>query len=859
MLTAALSACRRGFVLLAAVPSITILSYVLSGCAGVVSPSGAQTNPTPSPTDLTISNVQASGVTANSVQLVWATNLPSTSSIDYGTTAAYGTSTPVNNSMVTTHQMGLTSLTPGTTYHYRVRSSAGSDSAASNDQMFSTSGGVDTQAPSVMVTSPAAGAKVSGNVNLTATASDNVAVTNVQFRVDGGDVGASLTAAPFSYLLNSTTLSNGAHTISAVAKDGAGNSTTSATVTVTVDNTAKDTTAPTVAMTSPAPNAQVSGTVAVTATASDNVSVASVQFQLDGANVGTADAASPYAFSWDSTKTSNGSHTLRAIATDGAGNSATSASVTVTVNNTTNDKTPPTIAITAPTSGSKLSGTVAVTATASDNVSVASVQFQIDGANVGGADAASPYGFTWDTTKATNASHTIRAIAIDGAGNSTTSAAVTVTVSNTPTDTTAPTVSISSPTNGATVSGVVNVTANATDNVGVATVQFQVDGANAGGLDGATPYAYSWDTTKLANGTHRLDAIAKDAAGNTTTSALLTVTVNNAAQAFSISGTLSPTSGGSGATVTLSGTSGATTTANASGAYTFTGLAKGIYTVTPSHTGFTFSPGSQSATITTANVTGVNFTATATPAPTFTISGTISPTSGGSGATVTLSGTSGATTTANGSGAYTFTGLAKGNYAVTPSHTGFTFSPTSQSASITTANVTGLNFTATATAPQTFTISGTISGGAGATVLLGGAAGATTTANSSGNFTFTGLANGNYTVTPSDSGFTFTPANQSVTVSGANKTGVNFTAAADKPHAVNLSWSASTSSVSGYNVYRSTTSGSGYTKLNSSLVTGTTYTDSNVQSGTTYFYVTTSVDSGGDESAHSNQASATIP
>jgi hypothetical protein len=837
-----------------------MLSFGFAGCAGVVSPSGATpTPPTPTPSSLTISNVQASGATSSSVQLVWATNVASTSAIDYGTTPSYGTSTPVNTTMVTAHQMGISSLAAGTTYHYRVRSSAGSTSAASNDQTFSTAGGVDTIPPSVTVTSPAGGAKLSGNVNVTATASDDVAVAGVQFRVDGGNVGSSLTAAPYAYVLNSTTLSNGSHTISAVATDSAGNSTTSAAITVTVDNTTKDTTPPTVAMTSPAGGATVSGTVAVTAIAADNVSVAGVQFQLDGANLGGADAASPYAFSWDSTKTANGSHTLRAIATDGAGNTATSASLTVTIDNTTKDTTAPTVSITAPANAAKVSGTVTVSANATDNVSVASVQFQVDGVNAGASDLASPYAYTWDTTKVSNASHTVRAIATDGAGNSATSAAVTVTVSNTPADTTAPTVSISAPASGATVSGVVSVTANAADNVGVASVQFQVDGANAGGVDGATPYAYAWDTTKVSNGIHKLDAIAKDAAGNTTTSTLLSVTVNNAAQTFTLSGTLSPTSGGSGATVTLGGTSGATTTANSSGAYTFTGLAKGTYSVTPSQTGFTFSPASQSATISTANVASVNFTATAVPPQTFTISGTLSPTTGGGGGTVTLSGGSSASTTANSSGAFSFTGLAKGTYALTPSHTGFTFSPTSQSATITTANVTGLNFTATAAAPQTFTISGTISGGSGATVLLNGTAGATTTANSSGNFTFTALANGAYTVTPSDSGFTFSPANQSVTVSGANKTGVNFTAAADKPHMVALSWGASTSTVSGYNVYRSTTSGSGYTKMNSSLIGATSYDDTNVQSGTTYYYVTTSVDSGGDESAHSNQASATIP
>ena len=74
---------------------------------------------------------------------------------------------------------------------------------------------------------------------------------------------------------------------------------------------------------------------------------------------------------------------------------------------------------------------------------------------------------------------------------------------------------------------------------------------------------------------------------------------------------------------------------------------------------------------------------------------------------MTLSGTSGATTTANGSGAYTFTGLANGSYTVTPSQTGFTFSPASLPATIASANVTGLNFTATAQPPATFSISGT--------------------------------------------------------------------------------------------------------------------------------------------------------
>src|SRR5207245_425235 len=193
------------------------------------------------------------------------------------------------------------------------------------------------------------------------------------------------------------------------------------------------------------------------------------------------------------------------------------------------------------------------------------------------------------------------------------------------------------------------------------------------------------------------------------------------------------------------------------------------------------------------------------PAQTYSISGTISPAVGGSGATVTLSGGANATTTADSSGNFTFSGLANGTYTVTPSHAGYTFTPSSLSVTVSGANITtGMNFTAAA---QTFTISGTISpaaGGSGATVTPSGAAAATTTADGADNYTFSGLGNGTYAVTPTNTGFTFTPANQSVTVNSANVSGVNFTASAQVAHSVALSWIASTTStVSGYNVYRS--------------------------------------------------------
>jgi hypothetical protein len=161
---------------------------------------------------------------------------------------------------------------------------------------------------------------------------------------------------------------------------------------------------------------------------------------------------------------------------------------------------------------------------------------------------------------------------------------------------------------------------------------------------------------------------------------------------------------------------------------------------------------------------------------------------------------------------------------------------------------------------QTFSISGTISptaGGSGATVSLSGTSSASTTSDGSGNYTFTGLSSGAYAVTPGKSGFTFTPTSQSETLSGTNVTGANFTAAAT--HSVALSWNASTSAVSGYNVYRSTVSGGQYARVNGALVGGLAFTDTGLPSGSTYYYVTTAVDANGNESTFSNQVTANIP
>ncbi|MGE5624316.1 MAG: Ig-like domain-containing protein [Bacillota bacterium] len=95
------------------------------------------------------------------------------------------------------------------------------------------------------------------------------------------------------------------------------------------------------------------------------------------------------------------------------------------------------------------------------------------------------------------------------------------------TDTTPPTATLTAPTDGRTISGTVTVSANASDNVGVTSVQFELDNAPLGAPDTTAPYSISWSTTAVSNGSHTLVAVARDAAGNIGTSQPVTVTVNN--------------------------------------------------------------------------------------------------------------------------------------------------------------------------------------------------------------------------------------------------------------------------------------------------------------------------------------------
>ncbi|WCB95824.1 virion structural protein [Baekduia alba] len=678
--------------------------------------------------------MMASTVTSSSFTLEKSGGAVVTASVAYAPATFTATLTP------------SAALAYSTTYVARIKttikSADGVALPAEVTRTFTTSAAPppDTTPPTVAVTSPSAGASVTGTVSLAANAADNVGVTGVQFRLDGASIGAEDTSAPYTYAWDSLSTANGPHTITAVAKDAAGNSTTAANVAITVNHPAVDqsglvgawgfdeasgTTAtdsstahnngtingpvrtasgkfggaltfdgtndlvtvpdatslhlgsavtleawvyPTAlndwrtilikergtnALTwglygntdtgRPSANASTAGSEkdtrgtaalglnawthvaqtydgatlklfingtlvssrAMTGALDSSTSPLGIggngvwgeffQGRLDevrvysralsAAEVGTdmnlpvdhdaaptaptaltaTASADAVALDWNAATDDNGvtgyevyrsttsgftpsaanhvatvnsatAYTDTALApgtyyyvvtatdaSDNESNPSGQASATVTA-----DTTAPTVTVTAPAAGATVSGSaVALTATATDNRSVASVQFKVDGTDVGSADTTAPYAANWSTLSATNATHSITAVAKDAAGNATSSAAVSVTVNNG----TPPTVALTAPAAGATVTGATTISATAGDDRGVTQVQFKVDGTDVGAPDTSSPYSISWSSATVANGTHSITAVASDTDGNTTTSAARSVTASNSSPA----------------------------------------------------------------------------------------------------------------------------------------------------------------------------------------------------------------------------------------------------------------------------------------------------------------------------------------
>ena len=274
---------------------------------------------------------------------------------------------------------------------------------------------------------------------------------------------------------------------------------------------ASDWTPPTVALAAPA--AAVRGTVTLTATASDADSgIADVRIQARPAGTSSwttvcTVTTSPFSCAW-ATGTANGPHELRAVATDRAGNTATSATRTTLVDNQA-----PSVTMNDP--GTPLSGTKTFSASASDaGTGVAQVVIQ---ASNGGAwmtlctRTAAPYSCSYDTKQLANGTWSFRAVATDGVGNSATSTVAGRVVDNTPR-----TITLADP--GSPLSGTVTLEATASAPGGATSVAIQRSPAGANQWtticsDSSAPYTCSWNTTTVDDGLYDLRAVMTDGQG----------------------------------------------------------------------------------------------------------------------------------------------------------------------------------------------------------------------------------------------------------------------------------------------------------------------------------------------------------
>ena len=479
-------------------------------------------------------------------------------------------------------------------------------------------------------------------INLSWNAStDNVAVTGYQVFRNGAQVGTSTTTTFSDTGLSPSTPYS--YTVRAVdaAANPSGQSTPASATTLT-----PDTTLPTATITAPTGSATLSGTVTISANASDNIGVRGVTFLVDNAAVGGGeDTTSPYSVSWDTTTVVNGVHTIIARARDTSGNTGDSLPVSVTVSNTqpaglvaaysfdegtgttANDSSGQGNTATLNNGVAWVAGQhgkaasfdgvndyITIPNSASTNISGSALTLSmwINPQPLAGGDSVI-IGKFWNTTQSSpyyqyglelgggnrtdfyvgTASGPLVAVGgttlpfnqwshlaitfdgtqvktyVNGALVNTQALSATITARGNPMNIGAdaspaqfnkgslddlriysrvltqaqiqsdmitpvggaiagsPQVLIDFPANGAQVSGIVNVTADATDDTGIANVQFYVDNVATGSPDTTDPYALAWDTRTASNGAHTLTALATDIDGHTTLSAPVAVNVAN--------------------------------------------------------------------------------------------------------------------------------------------------------------------------------------------------------------------------------------------------------------------------------------------------------------------------------------------
>ena len=274
--------------------------------------------------------------------------------------------------------------------------SGDADNSPQNLTVYLTVTEEEDNPPSIVISSPQGAAVVSKKVTIRADASDDKGIQKVEFYVDN-ELKETDYTSPYEWIWDTTSYPSGSHTIKAMAYDTA-NQTAEDSISVTVDQP------PQVSITSPSSRSNVCGIVSVEVSASDDIGIKKVEFYLDD-ELKKTDITSPFDWAWDTTFYPSGSHALKAVAYDTANQTAED-SISVTVDQ------PPQVSITSPSSGSNVSGSVPVEASASDDIGIKKVEFYING-ELKKTDTKSPYDYIWDTNSIYNGAYTVKTIAYD--------------------------------------------------------------------------------------------------------------------------------------------------------------------------------------------------------------------------------------------------------------------------------------------------------------------------------------------------------------------------------------------------------------------------------------------------------------
>jgi hypothetical protein len=388
---------------------------------------------------------------------------------------------------------------------------------------------IDNAAPTTTLTVPAS--PLTGSRTVSATAADGATgIASVAFEARSSSGGAwtaicTDASAPYSCAWNTAGGADGDWDVRATATDGAGNTATSTVAGRRVDNTA-----PTVSVVDDGTPRRGTATIAATLSDGAGSGVASVvyRFRTSGggawADACTANGA-PFTCSVDTTAVPDGLYDVHAVATDGAGFSTTSATVAFRVDNTA----PSAASMTTP--AGPISGAITLNGTGADAVGMGSMRFEVRPS--GGAwqtactdtTPPSPFSCSWNSATVADGAYEFRAIAIDQAGNTRTSA----TTAGRVVDNNGPAVSVTGP---AQARSTVTVTTTVTDASGIANVVIRYRAAGGGAYttictDSSGPaYSCAWNVSALAEGAYELIAVATDTLGRSTTSAVYTTSVN---------------------------------------------------------------------------------------------------------------------------------------------------------------------------------------------------------------------------------------------------------------------------------------------------------------------------------------------